>query len=315
MFSLFNFDSYHLLRDDSNIYDYNISSIESIIDIKAENHSSPVFDNFINPVYNINIKDPLLLSQENINLKGYDSIINKNTNQLSEKENLNKIIFDKTSKEDIQKKIKEQILLKIPFNEKKKLGRKIKSKECLGGHNKFSDDNIQIKIKNVILKSLLKFINNKIKIVYSNLDEDSLNKMQLLKLKKKTKEVIKVDYYKKLLNRTLKSIFSEDISTKYKRYYKQHNSDLIEKLINEKDKTKKVIFNNLFNLTFADCLNHFRGSYLKEELNGMDQFDKYCEEIKSGNNIEMYKKVLKYYLENYEKEVTNKKTRKRNKGE
>ena len=57
-------------------------------------------------------------------------------------------------KEYIQRQVKGQIYLKKPFKEKKKLGRKIKAEENLGEHNKFSDDNIQRKLKNAILKSL-----------------------------------------------------------------------------------------------------------------------------------------------------------------
>ena len=193
------------------------------------------------------------------------------------------------------------------------MGRKIKSNECLGEHNKFSDDNVQMKLKNGILKSVFQFINKKIKIFYSDINKSSLSKMQLLKLKQKSKERSKAEYNKNFLNKTLKSIFSEEVSGKYLRYNPNHNKDLIEKLINDKDETKREIFYKLFNLTFMDCLNHFRGSHAFEELKGMNQFEQYLNEIKSVNDDDMYKNVLKYYLVNYEREVMDRKERNREK--
>ena len=116
--------------------------------------------------------------------------------------------------------------------------------------------------------------------------------MKLLKMKQNSKELNKVKYNKKLLKRTLKSIFSKEVSGKYSRYNPEHNKYLIESLINEKDEKKKIFFNKLFNLTFMDCLEHFRGSHFFDELNGMKQFEQYCNEIKYGNNYNMYEKVL-----------------------
>ena len=62
-----------------------------------------------------------------------------------------------------------------------------------------------------------------------------------------------------------------------------------------------------------DCLNHFRGSIIIDELKGMKQFDEYYKQQKVGNNNEMYKKVMKYCLINYEKEIIEKKERNRRK--
>ena len=133
--------------------------------------------------------------------------------------------------------------------------------------------------------------------------------MKLLKLKQNSIEKEKAKYNKKLLNKTLKSIFSDNISSKYSRYLPNHNKNLIEKLLNEKDELKKNIFNRLFNLTFLECLNHFRGSSFVDELNGLVKFEEYFKELKMGTNNEIYKKVLKYSLDNYEKEIMKKKER------
>ena len=297
-----------------NLFSFNTSTQDIFdtqrFDLEYDSLNSNIINNFHSFSFS---KEDIFINTINDNLFNFESIILKQLNQRSQQENDNIKIIDKTTKENIQKEIKEKIYLKKPFKEKKKLGRKTKSNECLGEHNKFSDDNIQNKIKNGILKSVLQFINMKIKTVYSNIDKSALSKMQLLKLKQKSKERSKAEYNKNFLKRTLKSIFSEEVSSKYLRYNPNHNKDLIEKLINGKDETKREIFYKLFNLTFMDCLNHFRGSHSFEELKGMNQFEQYFNEIKSVNGDDMYKNVLKYYLVNYEREVMDRKERNRKK--
>ena len=253
-------------------------------------------------------------------------------------------IIDKIDKENIQRKIKEKIFLKKSFEEKKKLGRKIKYNECSGKDNKFSDDyiyciaksnlykfyscnnyfhtysykksiyyydNILRKLKNAVLANILKFINQRIKDMYSNLSKSSLNEMLLFKLKQKTSEKSNVNYNKNLLNSSLKSIFSEEISGKYTNHDPKHNKNLIEQLLKEKDQMKREYFKKIFGLTFMDCFNHFRGSIFFKELNGLKTFSQYLKELKIGNYNEYYQKVLLYYLNNYEKEIKAKKERKR----
>ena len=43
----------------------------------------------------------------------------------------------------------------------------------------------------------------------------------------------------------------------------------------------------------------------------MKKFEQYFNELKYGNNNDLYEKVLKYYLVNYEREVMDKKGRNR----
>ena len=281
--------------------------------IKNESKKKPITisneENLVNNNCNNHRQDHFVIPQPNKNIIKLE-IITKGQNVI---ENKNEKIIDKNTKELIQLKIKENIYSKKPFKEKKKLGRKFKSEECLGEHNKFSDDNLMRKIKNTVLSYTQNFINENIKILYSNIDKNVLKEMRLYKLKQKSSEKNRVDYNKKLLNRTLKSIFSEDVSNKYKLHSAQHNRDLIERLINDEDEIKQNHFNKLFNLTFSDCLNHFRGSIFLDELKGLKQFEHYLTELQTGNNNEMYKKVLKYYLVNYEKEIMEKKERKRKK--
>ena len=211
-----------------------------------------------------------------------------------EKDN-NNYTNDKKYIQSIQLKARAKIYLKRPFKEKKILGRKKKPHEGLGEHNKFSDDNILRKCKNVISDSVLKFINLKIKILYSNENEILLKEKGLFKMKQNQTIKSRANYNKEFLNKTLKEIFSENISTKYTRYSHSHNKDLIEFLINEKDETKKRIFNKIFNLTFLDCLKQFGGSVLCDELQGMNQLDKYIKENKNVKGDEEYCSAFSYF--------------------
>ena len=90
------------------------------------------------------------------------------------------------------------------------------------------------------------------------------------------------------MNRTLGSIFSQQISSKYSRNSHYYNRDLIESLLNSKTGIKKNYFNGLFNLTFTEALNNFKGTVLNEKLIGLKTFEQYFAEIKSENYGEDY---------------------------
>ena len=290
------------------LVDLDLNSLCQRKDIKKNNNNLS-FSNFDDLSYNdykFGSQEDIILFRENLDLFTFSLKKEKNPEIVKDNEDI-----DKNMKEDIQFKIREKIYSKKPFKEKKKLGRKKKLEEGLGEHNKFSDDNILRKIRSAILNSALIFINQKIQTIYVNIDKNSFKDIQLFKLSKKASEKGKVEYHKQLLNRTLKSIFSEDISSKYTRYSPKHNKNLIDNLMNEKDETKREIFNKILSLTFMDCLNHFRGSVIIKELHGFKNFEQSFTESKLGNDKEMYKKVLKYYLFNYEKEILNKKKRNR----
>ena len=78
--------------------------------------------------------------------------------------------------------MKEKILSKRPFKEKKNLGRKKKEYEGLGEHNKFSDDNIIRKIKRAVLQNVRIYINQKINSIYKYDNEKLNNENKLFKL-------------------------------------------------------------------------------------------------------------------------------------
>ena len=210
-----------------------------------------------------------------------------------------KIIFTKNIN-DMQKQKKE----------KKLLGRKCKNSGESGEHNKFSDDNLSRRCKHIILNYLYIFINYLIKNVY-NVSEE--NKIQLLKINQKQVLNTKVDYNLNFLNKTLKDIYSDNISTKYRNYPPQHNKILIEQLLNEKNETKKNIFEKLFSLTFFDCLKYFRGDINIDILDGMVRLDKACENFKNEKDYEDYMPIFRNFMINFETIIKNKKVRDRKK--
>ena len=220
-------------------------------------------------------------------------------------------IFFKNDVENIQIKMRQNLYLKRPFKEEKNYGRKKKLKEGSGEHNKFSDDNLIRRSKHFALESVWNYINKKIKILYSNESPNILKKKQLLKLSQKSAERSKVEYNKIFIYKTLGEIFSEDVSSRYSRFNINHNKNLIDNLLNEKDEKKRTTFQKIFKLTFLDCLKHFRGNVFIEELDGMKKFDDYLNETDFGYNSDEYKKILKIFINNYEKIVMEKNPRKK----
>ena len=262
------------------------------------------FEEIIPAIFNEDYKDK---EDEKANESLY--INEKSNSQTREK----KIFLGINDKDSIQIKMKNNIYLKKPFKEKKLIGRKKKSNEGLGEHNKFSDDNVIRRIKNIVLDNVSVFINQKILSVYSGDDSNSLKDKQLFKLGQNQAERSKAEYNKLFLNATLQSIFSEDISTKYKKYDIKHNKILIEQLLNEENEEIRLIFKNIFNLTFIDCLKHFRGSIIIKELSEMKTFNEYLEKTNFGNNSEEYKEILTIFMNNFEKIIREKHSRKRSK--
>ena len=81
-------------------------------------------------------------------------------------------------------------------------------------------------------------------------------------------------------------------------------------MLNEKDEEKKQKFENLFNLTFLECLNHFTGNNYIKELDGFKDLN---EAFKKYESEQDYLDLLRYYAENFKEILFKKKSRKRKK--
>lgn len=227
-------------------------------------------------------------------------------------EEINKIMqLDKMKIKDISLPINDQKDESSKGKKEKHFGRKRKNSSEIGKHDKYSGDNLIRKCKGVILNSLYDLINNLINEQYKFKSEEDKRKKQLLKINQFQIINSDVDFNKKFINKKLKDIFSDNITMKYKKFNVEHNKILIESLLNEKDKEKKKFFTKLFNLTFLDCLNHFRGTKTIKELNDLEKYENICKKFEEDED---YLYSFKFFIENYEQIIGNKKARMKKNG-
>ena len=189
------------------------------------------------------------------------------------------------------------------------IGKK-RGRNSSGEHNKFSDDNLRRKVKHIVLSETMKFINNKISVLYKGNIGNGIFRKELLTINQKQKANAKVQFNQEFLNKILGDIFSEDISTRFTIYPLNHNRQVITDLRNETDDNKRIYFNNLFNISFLECLKHFRGDIVINELIGLSGMKNVEETFKEDYE---YLETLQYYIMNYEEITKNKKKRNRKK--
>ena len=206
-----------------------------------------------------------------------------------------------------------EIAIKISSEQNKdqlKFGRKRARSGLERKHNKFTDDNLRRKCKHIVLSSIMDFINEKLYILYKGNLGQGINIKKLLTLNYNQKSNVIVQYNKDFLNKTLGDIFSEDISSRFTNFPKEHNKNLIEILRKESDESKRNYFNKLFNLTFLQSLEHFRGSETINELIGLKKYNEIINKFEFDND---YITCLNYYIHNFEIIINNKKSRNRKK--
>ena len=165
-------------------------------------------------------------------------------------------------------------------------------------------------MKCIILKSIMNFINEKIKEIYNGNIGHNIYKKELLTIKGDQNSNATIEYNQKFLYKTLGDIFSEKISSKYTNYSPNHNKILIKNLKNEEDDNKRLYFNNFFNLTFLQCLNHYIGIESIVELNGLAIFN---ENKNTLDEDERYIEFFSQYIRTYEGNIMKKKQRKKRK--
>ena len=291
-----------------------LDHFQTCIDFNEEiintNFNDDAYNYFIENKYRAITKE----STNNIIYNEY-SITNFNFNIESKSSNNN--IINKAEK-GIENEIK-PIINKFNVKDPKRLGRKIKrdvnvnhgdknKKNNFRVHDKFYDDNIRKKCKNIILKYLFEFINNKLKIEYKYDMGYGDSKKEIKILDQKNNKKSTFDYDREFLGKKLIDIFSQKISGRCCNFSSEHNKKIIESLINEVNEEKRIYFSNLFNLKFLDCLKYFIGDKYFSELEGMKDFSSLKDDIVKENG-EDYANHLNYYLKNFE-ELVNKKPKK-----
>ena len=196
---------------------------------------------------------------------------------------------------------------------KKKLGRiTINNNDCPKIHKKYSDENLIRMCKDLVITSFFNFLNKQMETLYNgNIGQGPLM-MQFRKLNKSFISNPNADFNKNFLTKTLREIFSEDISGKITNAPKDYNKNLINKLLNEKDPFIKNFFGEVLDLKFIDCLNHFIGKKHIGILNGMKCYEDFKEKIleKYGDDGNEYCKILENYLNDFEQRINRKRSRK-----
>ena len=219
-----------------------------------------------------------------------------------------KVIF-KTERTDGKKIISQNKRRKI--QEAKNREKQNKSK-----HTKYAFDNILRKIKSMVLRHMMDFINKKIEEKYKNIG-NGIKIKKLFIMEKTQTSKSKIDFNIAFMNKKLNEIFSGNISTRNSNLPPEKNKILIEELMNERDDEKREYFNELFGLTFLDCLDHFINKKFFPILQGLQLFNEIINDSENSkkkhsdtNAQDDYIDTLKYYLENYEYILRKKKSRK-----
>lgn len=175
-------------------------------------------------------------------------------------------------------------------------------KEYLRKKRSVSDNEIK-KGRNILLNSIFRFVNKKIRIIFNNDIGKGISIKQFVKISKKELNHSNVEFDKNYLNTKLKEIFSGDISGKFTNFLINKNEKLLQNLI------KIDYFKELFELTFLRCIEHINGTKFIPLLEGFETLDEILlneEEKLKENDIENYK----YIIENYRQCVENKFSRK-----
>ena len=277
---LFMKESY-LIRNNSLNLKVNNSNKE-IISLFEENKK---IKNYFNINKDLSIPDAFLEQQINNKIKRMNTSKEMKLKLLLDDNNSNhKIAKIKVELDSLSKKRSKGI--KFDFKVAQP-GRKKKEDNTYRHHNKYSSDNVINKIKNMINKSLLLFINKLIKVIYHkkennckqfsslNLQKNKSNKTITIEIKKiqydfranKTKRDDNLEF----LNHTLKKYLSNKISSKYDKnnYPPNFNEMVIDNFLN--DENNKDIFDFVFNyLTIGDWLEIF---IYKKELKDFNKYN------------------------------------------
>lgn len=197
----------------------------------------------------------------------------------------------------------------------KKLGRKklTDNKETKVLHNKYSFDNTVRKIKAKLFNAILAILNKSLEQEENNNNtQQRKRKIKVrngcfLKIEQKTIINTNIKDNLELLNTTLKKIFSRDVGKKvanYSIYGENYNKNLIKKIEENNKKYKNT--NDILNMTFFQCLEHFRKSEYYEELSGLElEYDNIINEMKKTEE-EDYVGSFEAYLNTYEEIYKNK---------
>ena len=205
---------------------------------------------------------------------------------------------------DLQDIFKLKRDLKIKKN---KLGRKRVFQDIYSNNDEKIKNIDMIRIcKNLVLTYTLKFLNEQIKKIYNGFIGEGILIKKLLDITQEEKTDNKIESIEIFFQKTLKEIFSVNISKKYTSYLPNHNEIIIGKLLSEKDEIKRKKFEKLLNLTLSDCFNLFIGNNHSDDFQDFPIFENIREDLKWS---EKYLDKIKLFLFNFEDMFKNTKAK------
>ena len=205
---------------------------------------------------------------------------------------------------DLQDIFKLKRDLKIKKN---KLGRKRVFQDIYSNNDEKIKNIDMIRIcKNLVLTYTLKFLNEQIKKIYNGFIGGGILFKKLLDITQEEKADNKIESIEIFFQKTLKEIFSVNISKKYTSYLPNHNEIIIGKLLSEKDEIKRKKFEKLLNLTLSDCFNLFIGNNHSDDFQDFPIFENIREDLKWS---EKYLDKIKLFLFNFEDMFKNTKAK------
>lgn len=194
----------------------------------------------------------------------------------------------------------------------KNLGRKRKGETTQSkkqSHDKMEYNNIIRKIKPITIDSTLKYINSKL---------NKSSKYILMKINQSQAEETSIEFNKLFLYKSIKDIFSDDVSKNCSKIISEFGLDYNKKLIEQFYKKNEengsyVDIINILDKNFLEILKHCRGSEKFQELDGLKEiFDEKIGKVfeKSTNEYKKrFLEILNNYEIEYEKKYENKKAR------
>ena len=239
--------------------------------------------------YKSQIEDIMFPSQQiieeslNFNevIKVKEELKNNNNNNLNFK--ITDINLEETQRATILKKKSES---KITINDNK-------------NENKIKNiDNKIRKAKIIIINVIRQYINNQILKIYNKIKDNGIFST-LRKIDTSKINCAKKDFNMKLMEKSFKEIISLEIKGKYTSPPSNVNERIINKLLNEKDESKRKIFNDLFNKSLKNWINDLKDPkdelkiIYEEELKLKDDQEEIDEVIKNFENIIQKKRAKK----------------------
>ena len=287
-----NYNFYIFINDESKISD--LKNNFHLFQPFTKSHSIKTFSNL-----NTTQKENKVIIKEN------DEEIPHSLNIQTNEDKIDISIAESKTKEmtSIEIPKEKKFLIKKRYfnvNSKKKTGRKPKYPVSNIEHTKYSDDNILRKIKVKFLQKLIKYINGKINPKYIGI-------VKLLKpLKGEISQDNTINFNRQLMDSKLKDIFSNnEINGKFKLFEKDYNKNVIDEIY--KNNIQEII--NIFELTFLEAFNIFRGTN-ENEFTDFEKLNTVLEELKLKENDNEYVSKFQKVVMDFENYYLQKKPRK-----